>query len=273
MDAKNVLESAEIKKYSFMKLEDNPSVLRQEKVRDFQIRKFDDQEVQNINEFSAKISNERKIAEKNNFQVATIVSKHRGLLEDREKERQRKIEAEVMRRVGELKEQAIAEGFAEGKKKGEELVINELRGSVEEKLQILHELINDVVATRDEILAEQNKQMFTMVKNLTKWVILRELENDGEYLNRLLEKLISELQAKSNILIQVSKQHFEQVPEALELLEDKIGKLENVRVEVDYEIQEHGLIVSSENAIINGTLEQQFANLSKLFESVGVLDE
>ncbi len=261
----------QIKGYTFINFEEQPEIFHKEKVKDFTLHSFEQEElVEDLDQIKEAIHQERKTAEKNNFKIATIVSKHRGLLQDKENERQRQIEAEVARRVELLREEAFTQGFEEGKRQGEELVINELKGAVEEKLAHLTELINDVVATRDDILTNQKKEMFTMIKNLTKWIILRELENDGEYLTRLLEKLIVELQSKSNILIQVSKQHFDAVPEALEIIENKIGKLENVRVEVDYEIEEHGLIVSSDNGIIKGTLEQQFASLDKLFESVGL---
>jgi flagellar assembly protein FliH len=264
----------DIKGYTFVNFEEEPAVFRADSVNDFEIKNFDEHDIhKDLSKHKHNIREERILSEKNNFEIATIVSKHRGLLKDREDERQRLIEAEVVRRVAELKEQAMHDGFEEGKKKGEELVINELKNSVEEKLTHLTELVNQVLATRDEILVEQKKQMFTMIRNLTKWVILRELSDDGEYLSRLLEKLIVELQSKSNILIQVSKAQFDAVPEALEVIQNKIGRLDNIRVEVDYDIQEHGIIVSSDNGIIKGTLEQQFANLDKLFEAVGVRSE
>lgn len=257
--------------YSFINFEDNPKIFHKDSVEEFEIKEFSQSEVvEDTKSLKKKIRIERKTSEANNFEVAGIVSKHRGLLQDREDERQLSIEREVERRVALLKEKAIAEGFEEGKVKGEQVIIDELRNSIEEKLLILSELINDVVATRDEILVKQKKEMFTMIRNLTKWIILRELDEDGDYVHRLLEKLIIEIQSKSNILIQLSKNQFEKVPEALELIKSKIGPLENVRVEVDYDIEEHGIILSSDNGIIKGTLEQQFHNLSKLFESVGV---
>lgn len=267
----DVSRDSAITGYSFVNFEDDPKVFHKDAVEEFKLHEFGEETVtKDIDSLKKNIRIERKFSETNNFEVAGIVSKHRGLLQDREEERQQQIEVEVTRRVALLKKQAHKDGFEEGRQHGKELMIDELRSSVEEKLLILHELINEVVATRDEILVEQKREMFVMIRNLTKWVILRELDGDGEYLHRLLEKLVTELQSKSNILVQVSKKNFDAVPEALELIEKKMGELQNVRVEVDYDIDEHGIIVSSDNGIIKGTLEQQFANLSKLFESVGV---
>ncbi|MGB0454587.1 MAG: hypothetical protein ACPGJV_12840, partial [Bacteriovoracaceae bacterium] len=52
--------------------------------------------------------------------------------------------------------------------------------------------------------------------------------------------------------------------------EAKLGKFTNTRVEVDYDIKDQGMVIESANGIVNGSLKQQFKNLDKLFESVGI---
>ena len=60
------------------------------------------------------------------------------------------------------------------------------------------------------------------------------------------------------------------MPEVLDHLHEKLGELENVRVEVDYDIEGPGIILESQNGIINGTLKEQFNSLDKLFKTVGL---
>ena len=112
-----------------------------------------------------------------------------------------------------------------------------------------------------------------MIRNMTKWIILRELKEDGAYLERLLEKLIIELQARQNLLIQVNKNDFSHMPEILQVVQQRLGTLNNVRLEVDFDISPNGITIESENGIITGTLETQFKNLDKLFESVGIYEQ
>ena len=133
-------------------------------------------------------------------------------------------------------------------------------------------MINDVLKTQEDILNSQKKQIYETVKNLTKWIILRELSDDGRYLERLLIKLIKELQTTSKLQVKVNQKYFEDMPDILEVVQSQLGELDSVRVEVDYDIDSPGFIVECENGIINGTLEQQYKALDKLFESVGLSD-
>jgi flagellar assembly protein FliH len=215
-----------------------------------------------------QIKLERITAEENNFNISPIVKEHRGLLNQEKEERERKILSEVSRRVEVIKEEAYEEGFREGVKAGKQEVFNQTKAESEDKLNILTDMINEVLAVKEKIIVNQKGEIYKLVRNLTKWIILRELKDDGEYVNRLLEKLIIEAQAKSNLLIQVNQKQFESMPEVLESVQGVLGKLDNVRVEIDYEISEHGIIVDSDNGIIKGTMEQQFSHLDKLFESV-----
>ncbi|MCK6596009.1 MAG: flagellar assembly protein FliH, partial [Bacteriovoracaceae bacterium] len=106
------------------------------------------------------------------------------------------------------------------------------------------------------------------IKNLTKWITLKELDNDGKYLERLMEKLLLEIQTRSNLLIQVNMNDFQKMPEVLEVVQARLGEIKNVRIEIDPAIETRGLIVESDNGIINATLEEQFKGLDKLFEQV-----
>jgi flagellar assembly protein FliH len=157
-----------------------------------------------------------------------------------------------------------------GLKDGQEEVFAQTRAEVEQKIESLTEMIGEVLKTQHELLAAEKMAVYRTIRNLTKWVILRELKDDGEYVVRLLEKLMNELQVKSNVLIQIDSKSFEDKPDILEILQEKLGELNNIRVEVDYDIEGPGVVVESENGIINGSLKEQFYNLSRLFESVGL---
>ena len=69
-------------------------------------------------------------------------------------------------------------------------------------------------------------------------------------------------------MIRINQNQFEGMPEVFDSIKNKFGELTNVRLEVDYDIDDKGIVVESENGIIDGTLKQQFENLNKLFESM-----
>ena len=57
-------------------------------------------------------------------------------------------------------------------------------------------------------------------------------------------------------------------------MEKKLGALTNVQQsKMDQVVfQDRGIIVESENGIVNASLKQQFENLNKLFFSVGITE-
>lgn len=261
----------DVQEYSFHSFDQLEADLEGRRdIKGFEFKSFEEQKPERKPSFQKAIREERKLAKDNHFEIAPVVRHHRGIVEQEETERERRIAEEVERRVAEVYSKAVEDGKIEGIELGRQEVFEQTRLQSEEKLEVLTHMINNVLATQEEILKDQKAEIFSMIRNLTKWVILRELKDDGAYLERLLEKLIIELQSRNNLLIQVNKSDFEHMPEVLDVVSKKLGGLENIRLEVDFDISEQGITVESENGIIAGTLETQFKSLDKLFESVGL---
>lgn len=260
-----------IEAYEFQPLFDDSKTEKGISGFDFQPLRKD--QVMDVQEHERVIKMERVRAVDSGFEIAPIVKEHRGINRQEELERQRLIQEEVEKQLVRIQDQAYREGFEKGLKDGQEEVFNQTRAEVEQKLESLTEMIQEVLNTHHELIQQEKMAAYRTVKNLTKWVILRELEDDGDYVIRLLEKLINELQVKSNILIQIDSKSFEDKPEILEIIQQKVGELKNVRLEVDYDIEGPGIVVESENGIINGSLKEQLFNLSRLYEAVGLKAE
>jgi flagellar assembly protein FliH len=227
-------------------------------------------QVLDVQEHERIIKIERKVANQSNFEIAPIVREHRGMNRQEDLERQRLIQEEVEKQLLRIQSEAYKEGFEKGLLDGQEEVFNQTRAGVEQKLESITEMIEEVLKTQEDLLAQEKMDVYRTIKNLTKWIVLKEIEQDGDYVVRLLDKLLNELQVKSNVLIQIDRKSFEDKPDILQMLEEKIGELKNVRLEIDYDIEGPGIVVTSENGIINGSLKEQFRNLSRLFESVGL---
>lgn len=216
------------------------------------------------------IKMERNLAYEKQFKIAPVVEEFRGMSAQAAKEREQRIAEEVSKRVALIKDEAYQEGLAQGQEQGRAEVLEQMSFEVEEKLSYFTEMVHEVLALKSQIAENQKKEIFMMIKNLVKWILLREISADQDYIARLLEKLIIEMGSKEHLLIHVNEAHFEKMPEVLEVVQKKLGALTNVRVEVDYSMESPGLVLESQNGIINASLDQQFHNLEKLFEVVGV---
>ena len=263
-------QSSKVENYTFQEFKTGFAV---EDTDNYAFREFTGKEKLESPEYKKVLKIEKTRANENNFVISPIVKKYRGINKLEEEEFERRVEDEVHRRVSLIEEDAFNKGFEEGVNQGKEEVYQQTIAATEEKLEALTEMISEALQMKAEIVENQKIEIYETIRNLTKWVILRELKDDGQYVERLLEKLIVEMQTKSNILIQVNKNHFEGMEEILAHIEQKVGTLSNVRIESDFDINDQGIIIESENGIINGTMEQQFKNLDKLFESVGLDQE
>ncbi|GEM_PF-714508 len=259
-----------IEKYEFQNLFEDSETKKG--LSEFQFQPLRKDQVLDVQEHERIIKIERKVANQSNFEIAPIVREHRGMNRQEDLERQRLIQEEVEKQLLRIQSDAYKEGFEKGLLDGQEEVFNQTRAGVEQKLEGLAEMIEEVLKTQEDLLAQEKMDVYRTIKNLTKWIVLKEIEQDGDYVVRLLDKLLNELQVKSNVLIQIDRKSFEDKPDILQILEEKIGELKNVRLEIDYDIEGPGIVVTSENGIINGSLREQFRNLSRLFESVGLTE-
>jgi len=262
---KNSQDNTSIVDFKFPSFNDEPANL---KINNFTFEDLEQKTRKNPASIEKKLRIERDFADNAHFEISPIVRQHRGINKLENEEKETRISEEVSRRVAEIEQDAYNKGFTEGQKIGQAEVFKETRAVTEEKLISFTEMINFVLQTQEEIINQQKSELYLLLKNLTKWIILRELKDDGEYIERLLEKLIRELKVKSNLLIKVNENGFKGMEDVLQTVQENLGELENVRVEVDYDVDECGLIVETKNAIIDGTMEQQFLKLDELFRTV-----
>ena len=259
----------EVEEYEFRSFSSAPL---SGEVVDFEFENLEGKSISQIEKERKIVPIEVRDRKQKNFDISPIVRHHRGMHDEEDREKEARVADEVAKRVAKIEEDAFKKGYEAGMEQGRQDVYDQTRASSDEKLITLAEMISDTLSTKEEILKQQKNQLYTLIKNLTKWIIMRELKDDGQYIERLLEKLILESQEKANLLIQVDQKHFEQMPEVLERVQAKLGHFTNVRVETDYDIQQTGIVIESKNGIINGDLEQ-FKSLDKIFESVGVLTD
>ena len=265
---KNNDSGAVVEEYTFMNFMDTE--IPDGSVEEFNFSNIE--EKQNITEEtkSKTIRIERKFAKDKSFTISPITREYRGIDEQVEEDRNLRISSEVDRKLIKLHSDATYKGYNEGVEKGKLEIYEQTRQASEEKVALLTNMISEVLKTREVMMEKQRLDIYETIRNLTKWIILRELKDDGEYIKRLLEKLILEIHTKSDLVVHIDQKNFETMPEVLGVLTSKLGELSNIRVEIDYGIEGAGIVLDSRNGIINGTLKEQFSSLDDLFSNIGL---
>lgn len=274
-NAQNFDESgASVEVYEFADFENDAPQLDID-VSDYKIRDLREYREAVQEKIQPIIKKERVHMEGSQFVVSPVVDHHRGLKDQAIREKEDRFQKELEEKLNQVRQEAYNEGFSKGKEDGFQSMQDDLHATALEKIQNLENYIDEIHNERLELLKREKINIYELVKTLTKWIILRELEDDGAYLERLLEKLILEMQSKSNLLLKVDKEYFESMPEICDLIEQRVGTLTNTRVEIlqrTEEDKEKGLIVECDNGIIDSRMETQFEILEKLFENLDVYD-
>lgn len=258
--------NSEIKPFTFNDLK-STHVVSNGSFQAFEFKTLTGESVNSTKVSEEEIRKERKFASKNNFKIDDIVRDSRGLSRQEQSDLETKIQEEVKRRLEAAYEQAYQEGLERGREEGKEAALAEYHEALGQKVEDFSQVIGQVQGQSDKVLEKNRHEVYEFVKRFTKWIILKEI-NEKVYLEGLLEKLILELNARKNLIIKVGRANFAQMPEVVKAVEERLGQLQNVRVEIVPEINHPGIILESENGLIDGSLEGVFQNIDKIFEQV-----
>jgi flagellar assembly protein FliH len=258
----------DIKSFEFADLQSN-HIVGNDKFEAFSFKSLQGETLHGTLPSEETISDERKFEREKSFQIDSIVRESRGINRQEKNELDIKINQEVKKKLEQTYEEAHGKGLELGRNEGLVEVQKNLEASSLKKLDELTRVINEVQTQANELVSKNHLEIQEFVKRFTKWIILKEI-NEKTYLTDLLEKLILELNARRNLIIRVGKENFSQMPEVLQIVQSKIGELPNVRVEIVSEIRHPGIILESENGLIDGSMEQIFENIDKIFEQVSV---
>jgi flagellar assembly protein FliH len=215
------------------------------------------------------LRSERSYEQKNNFKIDGNVRNSRGLVRQEQSDMEQRIEQELNRRLETAFQQAYNEGLEKGREIGRQSAFDEYQKELAARIENFSQTIESLNVQNERILEKNRHEIFDFIKRFTKWVVLKEID-EKTYLESLLEKLILELNARKNLIVKVGRNNFSQMPEVIKHVEARIGQLSNVRVEIVPEIHHPGIILESENGLIDGSLEGVFQNIDRIFEQMNL---
>ncbi|HXH74581.1 MAG TPA: hypothetical protein VNJ08_06425 [Bacteriovoracaceae bacterium] len=258
--------ASDVKTFEFSDLKGD-HVVAQPKFENFNFNTIEGKPFNSQRPSDETIRKERSFEKNMAFQIDGQVRNSRGLAEQEKNDLESTIENEVDKRLAAAYKQAYEEGLQRGLKEGHAEALMKFEGTANQKLEALVQVLDHVQNQSAVVVEKNHKEIRSFIKRFTKWIILKEV-NEKTYLEGLLEKLVLELNARRNLIIKVGKNNFAQMPEVLSAVETKLGALSNVRIEIVTELSYPGIILESENGLIDGSLEGVFKNIDKIFEQV-----
>ncbi len=262
----------DFKSYEFQDLKKNESI-NQDSVKSYEFQAL--AEVSEMDSQSELGFDDFKNLNKSNkdFKVAPVVKAYKKINRYLDIYKEKRINDEIEKKLLKLEKKAFEKGYNDGFRQGEEKSYAEKTKETEEKIGVLSNFVEEVLKTKKELLENEKHCVYELIKSLVKWIILRELKDDDKYIFRILEKLAVDMENKNNVLIQIDKREFEKNKDIFQDMKNVLKKIPNVEFDVSQDIENKGIILITENEIVDGTLERQFENLDKIFSQIDLKKE
>lgn len=257
----------DIRPFQFADLEGKNDKVSSSSFKPFAFDELNGEVVHSATASEEDLRRERSYAKSSNFQIDSAVQNSRGLARQEEQELEDRIEAEVSRRLQAAYEEAVTKGREEGMRQGREEALTQHQQELQQKIEEFSQVLVTLQQQCTSIIENERHQIYEFVKRFTKWIVMKEID-EKIYLEKLLEKLILELNARKNLIVKVGRDHFSAMPEVVSAVESRLGTLQNLRVEIVPEINYPGIILEAENGLIDGSLEGVFQNIDRIFAQV-----
>lgn len=235
-------------------------------MRPFVFESFDKAKIEN--KVSAKLQEEDLKAKSQQFEYLPEVLEHRKISEYRKQAYDNQLHQAVETEVNSLREQAVVRGLEEGKEIGAQKAKQEMLAKIDAEIKSFGHFFEEIKTIKSKIIEGQLDKIVEILSKVTKWVILRELKDDGAYLKRLIQKIIKEVDTKESILIKIPikrKENFQQISLKME---EEFKRIENLKFEYLDEEQDEGVLIETGNEIIDARLEKQLEILNSIFQDI-----
>ena len=258
--------SSDIKSFEFSDLK-GTHVVTQSEFKSFNFSELNGESFKSEKVSEETVRSERGFEKKNNFRIDGAVRDSRGLSRQENSDFESRIAEEVTRRLEMAYQDAHNEGLEKGRAEGKAEAFAQYQQELEVKIEDFVQVVNAMQSQNNKLLEKNRHEIYEFIKRFTKWIVLKEI-NEKVYLETLLEKLILEMNTRKNLIVKVGRANFSQMPEVIQVVEGRLGQLSNLRVEIVPEIHHPGIILESENGLIDGSIEGVFQNMDKIFEQV-----
>lgn len=175
------------------------------------------------------------------------------------------IEERVSQKLNELsektREEAFAQGHAEGMKKGHEEALAEFQTESAKRLEQLDALIAAMDGAKGELFEANREFLMNVVYRISKAVLLKEIATDREYLLRLSRELIERSGLRDNLTLKIHPSDAESVEMLKQGLLQSFSSLRNLTIELSDHVSAGGCILETEWGAVDASLETQLSQV------------
>jgi len=257
-----IQKNAEVADYNFIEFSSSNKNIESEV--------FKEREFEKRTESFSELISEVDQANDNEFVIDKKVFDLRKHQDAKKNELERKIEERIQNDLIKIKDSAYQEGFQKGLQDGIAKAYEEERLSTEQKIQQMKAMVDNLLNRQVDIIKTQEIGLTKLIRDLTKWIILKELKDDDEYIKRLIEKVVEENKKVTCIRFQVGRGVVASFKQSIQEINDEMKKIYNGQVEVveSSKIDKDAIEVELDSNILRANISDQLNVFNELFDTV-----
>ena len=178
------------------------------------------------------------------------------------------IRAEVEAQVEALRAQAYQEAYEKGLVEGHEKARVDFAAEMTPVYESFQNWLKQCDEIKHEFYVANEKAMIQMLMQAGRYVILRELKTDTDYIKRLCSEVIDKVGAKDYVRIQLNSEDFARMEEIRDFLKVEFPDLKNMQFEVTDSLPLGGCKVETDLSRINASVETQLQSVRTTLENL-----
>jgi flagellar assembly protein FliH len=180
-------------------------------------------------------------------------------------EEERMIEEKAAEKLAELSEstrqQAFAQGHAEGLKKGHDEAFQAFETESAKRLEQLDGLIHSMESAKGALFEANREFLMNVVYRIAKTVLLKEIATDRDYLLRLARELVERSGLRENLTIKIHPDDAQSMEMLKQGLLQSYSSLRNLTIELSDHVEGGGCILETEWGAIDASLATQLSQV------------
>jgi flagellar biosynthesis/type III secretory pathway protein FliH len=182
----------------------------------------------------------------------------------------KKTAQEQARKARTAVQNAHAQGFDEGKKRGYDEGVEKAGAGHRRDLEALQasmtEFMRNLETEKNTLYASADRTMLELCRLMVKKIIAVDTHQHGEIILAVLRKALSYVAEKEKLVIRVSSRNAGTVSGNKEFWTPIAERLRDISIEPDERIQPGGCIIESNSGVVDGRIETQEAELTDVIE-------
>lgn len=207
-------------------------------------------------------------SDNNDFKIDPQVANQMGLSDARSRETKRVFDAEVLKYVQSIKDDAYKEAYKlgreDGVQKAKEEALSLAQEEIRNSLKSLTNLLQSLDNHRQKMYADNEAEIVRFCYFLAEKIIFKEVQQNKEYVAEIIKKMVPSEETSS---VRISKADYAFIESHKDLLDADLN-LEAVKFEEDENLIDGDVIVDTENGTLDGKLSTRLDKLKRAIEQL-----